>query len=93
MAHFARIDSENKVQEIIVVNNGVFIDENGDESEELGQAFIASLGMEGTWLQCSYNGSMRGVFPGFGFTYDPELDEFVAPVVEEIPEEEQPSEA
>jgi len=82
MAHFARIDSDNKVQEVIVVNNDVVTDENGEESEALGQAFIASLGIEGTWLQCSYNGSMRGVFPGFGFTYDAELDEFVAPVVE-----------
>ena len=86
MAHFARIDSENKVQEVIVVNNDVVTDENGDEQEALGQAFIASLGMGGTWLQCSYNGSMRGVFPGFGFTYDAELDVFVAPVVE-APEE------
>ena len=83
MAHFARIDSDNKVQEVIVVNNDVVSDENGDEQEALGQAFIASLGMEGTWLQCSYSGSVRGVFPGFGFTYDAELDEFVAPVVEE----------
>ena len=82
MAHFARIDSENKVQEVIVVNNDVLLDGEGVEQEALGQAFIASLGMEGTWLQCSYNGSMRGVFPGFGFTYDAELDVFVAPVSE-----------
>jgi hypothetical protein len=84
MAHFARIDSDNKVQEIIVVNNDVLTDDNGDEQEALGQAFIASLGMEGIWLQCSYNGSMRGLFPGFGFTYDPELDEFVAPISEPV---------
>lgn len=82
MAHFAQIDSENKVQEIIVVNNDVLTDENGEESEALGQAFIASLGLQGTWLQCSYNGNMRGAFPGLGFTYDAELDQFVAPVVE-----------
>jgi hypothetical protein len=93
MAHFARIDSNNIVQEVIVVNNDVVIDENGDEQEALGQAFIASLGMEGTWLQCSYNGNFRGLYPGVGFTYDSELDQFVAPFSEEIPEEEQPSEA
>ena len=83
MAHFARIDSDNKVQEVIVVNNEVLTDENGDEREALGQTFIASLGMDGTWLQCSYSGSMRGRFPGYGFTYDHKLDEFVAPVVEQ----------
>lgn len=86
MAHFARIDSENKVQQVIVVNTDVITDENGEEQEELGQSFIASLGMDGTWLQCSYNGNIRGVFPGFGFTYDAELDQFVPPVVELIEE-------
>jgi hypothetical protein len=86
MAHFARINADNIVQEVIVVNNDVVTDENGDEQETLGQTFIASLGLEGTWLQCSYSGSMRGMFPGFGFAYDPELDEFVAPIVEPVEE-------
>lgn len=84
MAHFARIGSDNKVEEVIVVNNDVLTDENGDEQETLGQAFIASLGMEGTWLQCSYSGGFRGIFPGFAFTYDSVSDEFVAPVSEPI---------
>jgi hypothetical protein len=87
MAHFARIDSENRVKEIIVVNNDVLIDKNGDEQEALGEAFIASLGLEGTWLQCSYNGSFRGVFPAIGFTYDPDLDVFAAPVKTPEPSE------
>jgi len=82
MAHFARIDSENKVQEIIVVNNDVLTDESGDESEKLGQDFIASLGLKGTWVQCSYNGKFRAFYPGRGWRYDAELDEFIAPVVE-----------
>ena len=86
MAHFARIDSENIVQEVIVVNNDMLIDDNGSESEALGQAFIASIGLNGTWLQCSYNANFRGVYPGVGFTYDAELDKFVAPVVEVIEE-------
>ena len=82
MAHFARIDSENNVTEIIVVNNDVITDESGEEQETLGQEFIASLGFEGTWLQCSYNGNFRGAYPGRGYRYDAELDEFVAPVTE-----------
>jgi hypothetical protein len=80
MAHFARIDSDNEVQQIIVVENDVIMDENGNEQEALGQAFIASLGLEGTWLQCSYNGNIRGVYPGRGFIYNAELDVFEAPV-------------
>jgi len=81
MAHFALIDSENKVQELIVVSNDVLTDENGDEQEALGQAFIASLGLAGTWLQCSYNGNFRGVYPGPGYAYDPASDLFIAPGV------------
>lgn len=84
MAHFARINSDNKVQEIIVVQNDVLTDENGDESETVGQAFISSLGIDGTWLQCSYNGSFRGVYPGPGYSYDPVADVFSAP---EVPDE------
>jgi hypothetical protein len=72
------------VREIIVVDNEIITDENGDEQEALGQAFIASLGLEGTWLQCSYSGSFRGGYPGVGSTYDAELDKFVAPVVEPV---------
>lgn len=83
MAHFARIDSENNIQEVIVISNNVLLDDEGVEQEALGQAFIASLGMEGTWLQCSYNGNIRGAFPAFGFSYDADLDEFIAPVIEE----------
>jgi hypothetical protein len=80
MAHFARVDSENTVQEIIVVNNDVLLDDEGVEQESVGQAFIASLGLEGTWLQCSYNANFRGIYPGQGSVYDSELDEFLSPV-------------
>jgi len=81
MAHYARIDSDNKVREVIVVHNDTLTDENGDESEALGQAFVSSLGMQGTWLQCSYNGTFRGVYPGIGYTYDSVADVFVKPEV------------
>ena len=84
MAHFARINSDNKVQEIIVIHNDVLTDENGDESEAVGQAFISSLGIDGTWLQCSYNGTFRGLYPGIGYAYDSVADVFVEP---EVPDE------
>lgn len=81
MAHFACIDSDNIVQEVLVVNNQVITDESGVEQEALGQAFIASLGLGGTWLQCSYNGNFRGIYPGVGYGYDPVADVFTAPEV------------
>ena len=79
MAHFARIDSNNTVQEVLVVNNEIITDENGDEQEILGQEFLASLGLDGVWLQCSYNKTFRYNFPGFGFAYDEQNDAFIPP--------------
>jgi hypothetical protein len=49
------------------------------ETEPLGQALLAELGFEGTWLQTSYNGNFRGRFAASGMIYDPELDEFRSP--------------
>lgn len=79
MAHFARIDENGIVQEVIVVNNEVLLDSDGVEQESLGQEFIASIGLTGTWLQASYNGTIRGNFPGAGDEYRPDLDAFIQP--------------
>jgi hypothetical protein len=49
--------------------------------------FLASIGLSGDWLQTSYSASFRGVYAGAGFTYDADLDEFIAPVVTEPIEE------
>ena len=79
MAHFARLNSNNIVKEVIVISDDVCPDPAPD-NEALGQAFIANvLGLSGTWLQTSYNGTFRGVYAGAGCTYDPDLDEFVPP--------------
>jgi hypothetical protein len=80
MAHFARIDENNVVTDVHVINNSV-LDSDGEfpDSEASGQAFQASLGFDGVWLQCSYNGNFRGVYPGPGYAYDPVADVFVEP--------------
>ena len=79
MAHFAQLDDQNIVQDVIVISN----DDAPDpypESEPLGQAFIADvLGLPGVWLQTSYHGTFRGHYAGIGYTYDPTIDEFVPP--------------
>jgi len=80
MAHFARVENDT-VREVIVIANG---DCGGGEfpaSESVGQAFIASIGLSGTWKQTSYNGNFRGKYAGIGDTYDAEKDEFVSPSV------------
>lgn len=78
MAHFAEIDSDNKVLRVIVVHNNELLDENGKEYEAKGIAFCASL-FGGTWIQTSYNANFRKNYAGTGFTYDAQRDAFIAP--------------
>lgn len=79
MGHFARIDSDSIVREVIVVANAAMDDKPFPDSEAIGQAMLAESGITGTWLQCSYNASFRGCYPGTGYSYDPTLDVFVPP--------------
>jgi hypothetical protein len=79
MAHFAQVDETNRVLQVQVINNDDIDGGDFPESEPLGQAFQISLGIPGTWLQCSYSGSFRAAYPGQGWIYDAELDEFIAP--------------
>lgn len=78
MAHFAQLDENNNVIQVIVVNNDAIKDENNQEKESIGIAFCQSLfGADTKWVQTSYNGKIRGQFAGLGMKYDQEKDEFV----------------
>jgi len=81
MAHFAQLDSNNVVIQVIVVDNKDTADAFGVEKEYIGAAFCERV-LGGTWKQTSYNGNFRGRYAGIGYTYNAQLDEFVAPVVE-----------
>jgi hypothetical protein len=62
MAHFAEIDSNNKVLRVLVVPN---------EQEDRGQEYLADeLNMGGTWIQTSYNANFGGKFAGIGDVWD-----------------------
>ncbi len=89
MAHFAQLDENNTVTQVIVVNNSELIVEKVTttdagyinvatiESEEKGIAFCQSLYGAGTqWRQTSYNGSFRGKYAAIGDTYDAGAGEF-----------------
>ena len=83
MAHFAKVEN-GVVREVIVVSN-----ENAPD-EATGQAFIASIGIEGEWIQTSYHnndveGASRGKYAGIGDLWNG--TEFISPpVVEDAPE-------
>lgn len=80
MAHFAKVNN-SIVSEVVVVANSDCGGGKFPESEPIGQAFLASLGLNGEWLQTSYHANFRGAYAGIGYSYDPELDVFVAPVI------------
>ena len=65
MAHFAQVDDNNVVLQVIVI-----------EQEELNKGH---WGDPAKWIQTSYNNNIRGRFAGVGFTYDPVVDEFIPP--------------
>lgn len=78
MAHFAKVVN-NIVEKVIVVSNDDCGGGEFPESEPIGQAFLASLGLDGLWLQTSYHANFRGCYASASWTYDAQLDEFVPP--------------
>jgi hypothetical protein len=78
MAHFARLDQNNVVTEVCVVNNSV-ITVNGVESEAAGVAFMKSITGHDSWRQTSYNASFRKNYAAAGYSYDAVRDAFIAP--------------
>lgn len=78
MAHFAELGMDNLVKRVIVVHNNELLDGDGVEQESLGRAFCNNL-FGGTWVQTSYNGSIRKNFAGNGYTYDSSRDAFIPP--------------
>lgn len=78
MAHFAQLDENNTVLQVIVIADKDTSDDKGVEKEEIGIAFCKSLFGEDTkWVKTSYNATKRGSFAGVGDLYDEENDEFI----------------
>jgi len=71
MAHFAEIDGDNVVTRVLVVPN---------EQENRGHEYLATdLGLGGTWVQTSYNATIRKNYAGIGYTFDSGRDAFIPP--------------
>ena len=85
MAYFAKLE-DNIVTQVISVSNDVCGEPTltFPDTCAAGRAFIANtLKLGGEWKQTSYNNNFRSKYAGIGYTYDPVLDEFIAPVIDE----------
>tara|TARA_B100001939_G_scaffold318393_1_gene305773 strand:- start:5228 stop:5857 length:630 start_codon:yes stop_codon:yes gene_type:complete len=95
MAHFARLDSNNIVKEVLVISNDEILDENGNESETIGiqicknlvqydpdileEVGVSTGPVDTIWKKTSYNNNFRFRYAGEGYTYDSTLDAFIRP--------------
>lgn len=78
MAHFAQVDENNVVLQVMVVSNSVLENKEFPESEPIGIAYCKSLfGEDTNWVQTSYNHNFRGQYAGMGMIYDSQNDEFI----------------
>lgn len=78
MAHFAQLNDENLVTQVIVVANQDTADQDGVENEAIGIEFCNNL-LGGRWVQTSYNANIRKNYAGVGYKYDATLDAFIPP--------------
>jgi len=78
MAHFAQLNAENLVTQVIVVANQDTANQDGVENEAIGIEFCTNL-LGGKWVQTSYNANIRKNYAGVGYKYDATLDAFIPP--------------
>jgi hypothetical protein len=69
MAHFAELDENNIVTQVLVTDN--------DYPNEGYDWLVETFG--GRWIQTSYNATIRKNFAGIGFSYDETRDAFIPP--------------
>lgn len=80
MAHFAKLDENNLVVEVIVVDNNDINNLPFPNSEPVGIEFLTQWsGGYTNWKQTSYNNNFRKNYAGIGHTYDADRDAFIAP--------------
>lgn len=76
MAHFARINENNVVIDVIVVDNEALNGLDYPDADAVGTEYLNNNGFDGTWIQTSYNSNFRKNSASIGSVYDPELDCF-----------------
>ena len=82
MAHFAELDINNKVLQVVVISNED-VDANGGDQSAEAETFVATIvpfvPFGGAWKQTSYNNNFRKQYAGIGYSYNSSLDMFISP--------------
>lgn len=79
MAHFAKLNNDNYVLQVVVVDNSILLNEEGVEEEQLGIDFLNETLGQATWKKTSYNDTDRNQYAGVGYLYDATRNSFIAP--------------
>lgn len=80
MAHFAQLDENNKVINVIVVGDQNCLGDGGVESEQVGIDFCRNtFGPDTRWAQTSITNRIRKNYAGIGYTFDTQRDAFIPP--------------
>ena len=82
MAHFAELDSNNIVIQVVVISNDD-VDANGGDYSSQAETFVSNLIPHSengvAWKQTSYNSNQRKQYAGIGYTYDATKNKFILP--------------
>lgn len=74
MAHFAKVNSDNIVEAVIVVSN---VDEEEGHALDVCRQIDSDESIR--WIQGSYTARIRNKMPNIGDTYDESKDVFISP--------------
>jgi hypothetical protein len=80
MAHFAELDSNNKVLRVVVGCNVDIANNGGEQSEQAAEHFktVCPLSENGIkWVQTSYNNNFRKQYAGINDTFDSIKNKFI----------------
>tara|TARA_R100000322_G_C5435398_1_gene189584 strand:+ start:500 stop:877 length:378 start_codon:yes stop_codon:yes gene_type:complete len=80
MAHFAELDSSNKVLRVVVGCDTDVAENGGPQSEQAAKHFetVVPLSLNGVkWVETSYDGSFRRQYASIDGFYDSDQDVFI----------------
>lgn len=82
MAHFAELDSNNRVLRVVVADQADIDANGGDQSESAATAFesiVPLVGLGVKWMQTSKTNAFRKKYAAAGDQYDPAKNKFLSP--------------